>query len=293
MLVGCGGLREPPWLEAGMLTFPLSQPLLWRVFGPDACERELSVLSSKQVEAFHRDGFLVLPRVGGADLCNQLVELTKGWLAAQQQPLEYEADVDYPGSPTSRAAEGGLTVRRLRQAYARHPLLQQWATGAQLAQPLRQLLGDPVLLVQAHHNCIMTKQPAYSSATGWHRDIRYWSYQRPELISAWLALGDETLENGCLWVVPGSHLLPISAERFDQRLFLLPEHPANIPLLQQAQAVPLSAGDVLLFHANLFHAAGRNHTRQSKYSLVFTYRNAGNLPLADSRSAEQADIPLS
>lgn len=251
------------------------------------------MLSSKQVEAFHRDGFLVLPGLGGADLRNQLVELTTAWLATQQQPLEYEADVDYPGSPTSRAAEGGLTVRRLRQAYARHPILQQWATGAPLAQPLRQLLGDPVLLVQAHHNCIMTKQPAYSSATGWHRDIRYWSYQLPELISAWLALGDETLENGCLWVVPGSHLLPIAAERFDQRLFLLPEHPANIPLLQQAQAVPLSAGDVLLFHANLFHAAGRNHTRQSKYSLVFTYRNAGNLPLADSRSAEQADIPLS
>lgn len=250
------------------------------------------MLSSKQVEAFHRDGFLVLPGLGGADLRNQLVELTAGWLAAQQQPLEYEADVDYPGSPTSRAAEGGLTVRRLRQAYARHPLLQHWGGGAQLAQPLRQLLGDPVLLVQAHHNCIMTKQPAYSSATGWHRDIRYWSYQRPELVSAWLALGDETVENGCLWVVPGSHLLPIAADRFDERLFLRPEHPANVPLLQQAQAVPLRAGDVLLFHANLLHAAGRNSTLQSKYSLVFTYRNAGNLPLADSRSAELADVPL-
>lgn len=250
------------------------------------------MLSSKQVEAFGRDGFLVLRGLGSPALCNQLVELTSGWLAAQQHPLEYEADVDYPGSPASRAAEGGLTVRRLRQAYSRHPVLQQWAAGAQLAQPLRQLLGDPVLLVQAHHNCIMTKQPAYSSATGWHRDIRYWSYQRPELISAWLALGDETIDNGCLWVVPGSHLLPIAADRFDERLFLRPDHPANVPLLQQAQPVPLSAGDVLLFHANLFHAAGRNNTRQSKYSLVFTYRNAGNLPLPDSRSAELADIPL-
>jgi len=251
------------------------------------------VLSSKQVEAFHRDGFLVLPRVGGADLCNQLVELTKGWLAAQQQPLEYEADVDYPGSPTSRAAEGGLTVRRLRQAYVRHPILQQWATGAPLAQPLRQLLGDPVLLVQAHHNCIMTKQPAYSSATGWHRDIRYWSYQRPELISAWLALGDETEANGCLWVIPGSQLLPIGPERFDRRLFLSAEHPANRSLLQQALPVPLRQGDVLLFHANLFHAAGRNGTGMTKYSLVFTYRDAANQPLPGSRSASLADIPLS
>lgn len=250
------------------------------------------VLTQQQIEDFQQHGFLVLPGLASMPLCREIVDLTHSWLAADAQPIEYEADVDYPGSPQSREAEGGHTARRLRQAYGRDALLQQWATGAHLARPLQQLLGEAVLLVQAHHNCIMTKQPAYSSATGWHRDIRYWSYARPELISAWLALGDETVENGCLWVIPGSHLLPIEAERFDQRLFLRTEHPANANLLQQARPVPLRQGDVLLFHANLFHAAGRNTTQQSKYSLVFTYRAASNQPSTTSRSASLADIPL-
>lgn len=250
-------------------------------------------MSAEQIAHFVRDGYLVLPGLADAALCRQIVADARQWLAEGRQPIEYEADVDYPGSPASRAAEGGLTARRLLQAYSRSALLQQWATGPTLAQPLLQLLGPGALLAQAHHNCIMTKQPAYSSATGWHRDIRYWSYQRPELISAWLALGDETEANGCLWVIPGSHLLPIEPERFDRRLFLSTEHPANQSLLQQARPAPLRQGDVLLFHANLFHAAGRNSTDQTKYSLVFTYRDAANRPLPDSRSASLTDIPLS
>ena len=60
-----------------------------------------------------------------------------------------------------------------------------------LAAGLRQLLREPVVLSLAHHNCVMTKHPDFGTATGWHRDIRYWSYTRPDLISVWLALDME------------------------------------------------------------------------------------------------------
>ena len=43
-------------------------------------------------------------------------------------PIEYEADLRYPGAPESRQAEGGQTVRRLLSAYGRDPLYAQWAT---------------------------------------------------------------------------------------------------------------------------------------------------------------------
>ena len=37
----------------------------------------------------------------------------------------------------------------------------------------------------------MTKAKTYSSATLWHQDNRYWSFEEENLISVWLALGDE------------------------------------------------------------------------------------------------------
>ena len=71
----------------------------------------------------------------------------------------------------------------------------------------------------------MTKHPGFSSATLWHQDVRYWSFQRPELISVWFALGDETAENGALRVIPGTHLLDVQAQRLDAELFLRPDLP--------------------------------------------------------------------
>jgi phytanoyl-CoA hydroxylase len=243
-------------------------------------------------QQFHHQGFLVLPQFATAPFCEEVITLAQQHLTQQTGPMEYEADTAYPGAPESRSAEGGHTVRRLLQAYARDPLLANWATTPALVQILQQLLGPQVLLTQAHHNCIMTKQPRYSTATSWHRDSRYWHFQRAELVSSWLALRNETPENGCLLVIPGSHRMNIQPEQFDQRQFLRTDLAQNEGLLGQAQTVPLRQGDLLLFHSNLFHAAGRNQTDNTKFSLVFAWRAQNNPPEVGTRSASLPEIVL-
>ena len=61
-------------------------------------------------------------------------------------------------------------------------------------------------------------------------------------------------------------------------------------LIEQAQPAVLDAGDVLFFHCKTLHAATRNHTEQTKYSVVFTFRGADNPPRAESRSAESPEL---
>ena len=213
-------------------------------------------------------------------------------LAAEAQPLEYEAQVRYPGAPASIDAPGGHTVRRLMQACARDPLYRDWATSAQLASRLHQVIGSPLELSQAHHNCIMTKNPAFSSATGWHQDIRYWSFEKPELVSVWLALGPEHEENGCLWLVPGSHKMDFGRERYDQDLFFRADLWENQHVLQAKAATELDEGDVLFFHCRLLHAAGSNRTDLTKFAAVFTYHAADNRPLPGTRSSSLREIAL-
>ena len=213
-------------------------------------------------------------------------------LAAEIQPLEYEAQVRYPGAPASLDAPGGRTVRRLLQACTRDALYEKWATSATIANPLRQLLGPRVELSQAHHNCVMTKNPAFSSATGWHQDIRYWSFQKPALVSVWLALGPEHEENGCLWLVPGSHRMEFRREQYDSDLFFRTDLEENSLVLHDKVAAELDVGDVLFFHCRLLHAAGRNRTDLTKFAAVFTYHAADNHPLPDTRSASLAEIAL-
>lgn len=248
------------------------------------------MLTPAQVIEFSTNGFVVLPEFSTEQFCNEVVAFAVDELQHQVMPIEFEADVQYPGAPVSRSAEGGATARRLLMASARSPRLRAWATGLPLSPILHQLLGQTVYLSQAHHNCIMTKQPAYSSMTGWHRDSRYWNFDRANLVSAWLALGNEQAENGCLWVIPGSHRLGIDADQLDEKQFLKMDSVKNKSLLQQAVEVPLRQGDLLLFHSNLFHAAGRNTTDKPKFSMVFTYRSGDNPPKPNTRSTSQPEL---
>lgn len=248
--------------------------------------------SAAETAQFARDGFCIVRNVVPEQDCTRMRAVAERDLAAATPPVEYEADTRYPGAPPSLDAPGGRTVRRLLQAYARDPLFRQWATAAPVVARLRQLLGPQIALSQAHHNCVMTKDPAWSSLTSWHRDIRYWSFERPELVSVWLALGEERRDNGCLLLLPGSHVMAFDATQLDAAQFLRTDIAANAALLETQVCAELDPGDVLFFHCRLFHAAGHNRAVRTKFSAVFTYRALDNPPLAGSRSAGVPEVIL-
>ena len=241
---------------------------------------------------YRRDGYVVLHEFASAVQCDLLAELARRDLQPLVGPAEFEADVGYPGAPLSRYDAGGSTPRRLLHAYSRDAAFRRVATRSDLGAVLRELLGGEACLSQCHHNCVMTKHPGYSSATLWHQDVRYWSFDRPDLVSLWLALGTETTANGALMVIPGSHRLDLDRGRLDRDLFLRPDLPENRALIDQAITLELAVGDVLLFSSRLFHAAGRNDTNAVKLSLVFTYHAPDNHPIPGTRSAHYPSIAL-
>ncbi len=251
-----------------------------------------SSFTAEQVAHFARDGYQVVRGLVPGEACARLRASAQRDLAAVVPPVEYEADTQYPGAPQSLQAPGGRTVRRLLQAYARDAGFREWATAAPIVARLKQLLGPRIALSQAHHNCVMTKDPAYSSLTSWHRDIRYWSFAHPELVSVWLALGEERRDNGCLLLLPGSHAMDFDASRLDAAQFLRTDLAENAALLATQTCAELNPGDVLFFHCRLFHAAGHNRAAHTKFSAVFTYRALDNPPLPGSRSASLSDIIL-
>lgn len=252
----------------------------------------MPTFSADEVVRFARDGYAIVRNLAPAASVAQMREVALAHLAECRLPVEYEADTRYPGAPASTDAPGGRTVRRLLQAYARDAVFRDVARLPVIAARLRQVLGGPAVLSQAHHNCIMTKNPAYSSLTNWHRDIRYWSFEKPELVSVWVALGDERIDNGCLLVLPGTHRMDFAAERLDDAQFLRQDLEANRAVLQTQVSVELQPGDVLFFHCRLFHAAGSNQTDQTKLSVVYTYHAPDNRPLPGTRSASLPEITL-
>lgn len=248
-------------------------------------------LSHAQIQQFKIDGYLVLPSILNERECFELNALTKAHLAKRIEPFELEADVKYPGAPQSHDSKGGNTIRRLLMAYQRDPLFQANAERKEILDNIKQILGtDTLLLNPNHHNCVMTKLPEFSSETLWHRDTRYWNFNNKYLVNAWFALGDEQQANGAMKILPGSHRWEVQDDALDEAQFLKLDHPDNQWRLETQRLVTLKAGDVLLFSAHCFHAAGKNLTDQAKQSMVFTYHGEDTKPIKGTHSASRDEI---
>jgi phytanoyl-CoA hydroxylase len=246
----------------------------------------------EQIDRLRDSGYVVVPRFVPLEELTKLNEVARAHLAARADPLEFEADLQYPGAPPSRTAAGGETVRRLLDAYARDPVFARWGTAPAVRDWMQAYFGESVRMSRAHHNCLMTKHPRYGSLTNWHRDIRYWSFEREDLVSVWLALGEERIDNGALWFVPGSHRMVFDADRFDDAKFFRTDRADNAEIIRTTESPRLAPGDAVFFHSNTLHSAGQNRSDAVKFSQVFTYHGRSNAPKAGTRSASKPEIEL-
>jgi len=249
--------------------------------------------SQAQITQLRDQGYVVVPRFLADDTLSHLRRVAQAQLAGCAGPVEFEADLQYPGAPPTRTAAGGRTVRRLLDAYARDLAFAEFATTRGVQEWMRAYFGTRTFLSRTHHNCLMTKHPRYGSLTGWHRDIRYWSFAREDLVSIWLALGTEEVDNGALWFVPGSHHMVFDGDRFDSAKFFRADRADNARVIETMESPRLEAGDAIFFHCNTLHSAGRNLSNAVKFSLVFTYHAADNMPAPGTRSASMPEVALS
>lgn len=250
-------------------------------------------LTEEDLAKFSQDGYLMIRNFCENAVCEEMLAAINSSLHPALAPVEYEAEVQYPGAPESRLSPGGDTPRRLLNAFARDEVFRRWATARQVGSIVKSLLGvSRVLASQNHHNCIMTKYPGYGSSTGWHQDIRYWRFDRPDLVTLWLALGEENKQNGSLSVIPGTHRFHYDRGQFDAAYFFRTDLKQNNELVKSSIDIEMSAGDVLFFHCRLLHCARQNHSDQVKISVVFTYHASNNYPIVGTRSAEHPDIEL-
>ena len=257
------------------------------------------ILTPLQLQAFQQNGFLVLRNFLEVQKCEAILEVAKRHLEHRIEPietelgydeksLEYRRDVtDY--SSTKKQSQ----VRRLRQVYDRDRLFKAWMENEKIRPILKQILNDEVVLTTAHHNSIMTKMPSPYSETAWHQDRRYWSYSDDNLVSVWLALGEENSSNGVLEFIPKSHTMQFLPEQFGEKEYFLENNPLNMSLIETKQSSTLEVGDVVLFHCKLLHRANRNSTTKPKISFVYTVKGKQTKAIDGSRSAQYREILLS
>ncbi len=115
----------------------------------------------------------------------------------------------------------------------------------------------------------------------WHQDEYFIPTRDRSLTAVWIALDDATIENGCLWVLPGSHrrgVLYPAREQHDPRFDCTIEA-YDFPYTDEdAVPVEIPAGTALVFNGYLLHRSLENSGRHGyRRALANHYMSAESL----------------
>lgn len=168
---------------------------------------------------------------------------------------------------TATPAQRYDLVRKMMNFVDHDERLNAMAEFSPLKSFLARLIGEDVVLYQ---NQALIKPPHGGREKPWHQDHAYFNVPlEKRVIGVWIALDPVGVENGCMHVLPGSHKEPVI--HFRRRDWQI----CDTDILgQQAVAVELQPGDMLVFDSLLAHGTPANNSDKRRRALQFHYRPA-------------------
>ena len=141
-----------------------------------------------------------------------------------------------------------------------------------IVRPLLETAGSDDGDVRLYWEQAVAKPPEAGTELPWHQDNGYTPLLPEAYLTCWLALDDADLDNGCLWVIPGSHRQGTLAHRnaADGGPFRVGhDGPAS-----DGVPVPVPRGSVLAFSSLLLHRSGPNSTGRRRLAWILQYCGA-------------------
>lgn len=232
-------------------------------------------LSLDDVAAYRRDGFMLLRGAIGRPLVAQCLDALSGLASGVIPPRGANMALEPAVAEMSgsiAAADRQDKIRKYGDFTAASPALLRAAMAASIHRALDRILGVGRLLFQ---EMALTKPPRIGSEKPWHQDASYFRTSDPNLIAGvWIALDPATRENGCMELIPGSHLrgpVPHIPAADVNVCTIRPDHVR----LSDRVAVPMEPGDALLFHSLVHHYTAPNLSNMRRRALQFHYHQLG------------------
>jgi ectoine hydroxylase-related dioxygenase (phytanoyl-CoA dioxygenase family) len=218
---------------------------------------------------YERDGYVVVPDVLDAGLLADVRAEATAICRGHRGAIDGVAPADEPDEDL---------LRRYLCIHFPHkvsPLLRTLAAHPPVVDVLTRVVGPNVKMMQS----MLFIKSAGKPGQAWHQDETHIPTRDRSLTAAWLALDDATVDNGCLWVLPGSHragvLHPVR-DQDDPRFDCTQEAHG----FTDADAVPVEvpAGTAVVFNGYLLHRSLPNTSRAGlRRALVNHYMSAESL----------------
>lgn len=209
-------------------------------------------LTPEQVDHFRREGWLYpLDAIGADEAAAHLAVLDS-----------------YDGK---LGADATLRLKIKAQVVA--PWMTALGRNARILDAVESLIGPDILLFGAS---VFAKRARDTRFVSWHQDSAYYGLDPHEEVTAWVALTPSMTENGCLRVLPRSHLMADfrHEETYDPENLLA--RGQTIQGIDESEAVnmELRAGQFSLHHERTAHCSAPNPSEQRRVGIAFFYMPA-------------------
>lgn len=216
--------------------------------------------SNSYQESYLHDGFLIVPdlftREEAAEIKAEMVRLL----------AELREEATAAGRDPEKVAQGGVYVG----LSIRNEMARKVAENPKIVAILAQIFAKNIEFLS---DKIVFKGRGTDYGSPWHQDWHYWHGSNK--ISLWLALDDATPANGCMKLLPGSHLAPVEhkGETAPGETFGIRLKPGEV---DESKAIlgEVPAGGGIFFHDLTLHASRPNATGEDRWAWIGTYRDA-------------------
>jgi ectoine hydroxylase-related dioxygenase (phytanoyl-CoA dioxygenase family) len=208
------------------------------------------VLTPAQVEQYRRDGYVHPIRI-----------------MAEAQAAELRARLE-----AYEAASGGPIRGEMRH---KSHLLFAWLADLVHHETIVGAVADlygPDLFCWS--SGFFIKEPRNPAFVSWHQDATYWGLNRPDVVTAWIALSPSTRENGAMAVIPGTHLMDQIPHRdtFAKDNLLTRGQEVAVEVdPARAVTIELRPGEISLHHVLLVHGSAPNPSDTRRVGFTARY----------------------
>lgn len=163
----------------------------------------------------------------------------------------------------------GLQARHMDERF-----IWELSTDDRVLDVMEAVMGEDVMLLSTHFFCKYPDKEG-KSFVAWHQDITYWGLEPPEAHTAWIAIDDSDVENGCMRVIPESHTTGIAphakSEKAGNLLSINQEIPDEHVDDSTAIDLVLDAGQMSVHDGSLYHASMPNTSDRRRCGLTVRF----------------------
>jgi phytanoyl-CoA hydroxylase len=237
------------------------------------------ILTPTQLDQYRDEGFVVLAALIEAPLLRRmrdaLAELVEKSRRIQTHDEVYDLE---PGHTADRPR-----VRRIKKPHVVHPVFRELLDHPGLKAATQDLLGENVRLYNSKLN---VKAPEYGSPVEWHQDWAFYPHTNDDVTAAGVMLDDTSVENGAMYVLPGTHRGPTFDHHGSDGRFCGAMDPDACGLdFRSALACEGPAGSVSFHHARTVHGSAQNVSDRPRSLLLYELTAADAYPLMNLSNA--------